>query len=100
MFSFSRQHMHTLWGRLYPRKPRHPLVRLMMGLLGVAVLALLVVFGLFVGAAMLAVTAGWRIWSRLSGPDAAPAMARPAEPGVIEGEYAIVRKPRDPLAQH
>ncbi len=100
MLSFSRQHMHTLWGRLYPRKPRHPLVRLMMGLLGVAVLALLVVFGLFVGVAMLAITAGWRIWQRLTKPSAPPVITHRPEPGVIEGEYAVVRKPRDPLAHH
>jgi hypothetical protein len=32
-----------------PSKPRHPLLRLVLGLLGVVVLAALVVVGLFVG---------------------------------------------------
>ncbi len=37
-----------------PRKPRHPLLRLGIGLLGLAVLAVLVFVSVFVGAAMIA----------------------------------------------
>ena len=36
-----------------PRKPRHPLLRLGIGLLGLAVLAVLVFVSVFVGAAMI-----------------------------------------------
>ncbi|MGN0863522.1 MAG: hypothetical protein ACI4N1_09435 [Stenotrophomonas koreensis] len=36
-----------------PRKPRHPLLRVGLGLLGLVILAGLLVVGLFVGAAML-----------------------------------------------
>ena len=33
-----------------PRKPRNPLVRIALGLLGIAILAVLVVGGVFIGA--------------------------------------------------
>ena len=36
-----------------PRKPRHPLLRVGLGLLGVALLGVLVFFSVFVGAAMI-----------------------------------------------
>ena len=38
-----------------PRKPRNPLVRVALGLVGLVILAALLVVGLFVGAAMLLV---------------------------------------------
>jgi hypothetical protein len=96
MFDFSTQRLHMVWGRFSPRRPRHPLVRVLVGLLGAAVLALLVVFGLFVGLAMLALTAGWKLWRMV----AAPPRPYPIDAGsssAIEGEYAVVRKPRTPL---
>lgn len=69
------------------RKPRHPLVKLGFGLVGVMVLALLVVFGLFAGLAMLAAGLVWRIARQLRNPQAARA------DGAIEGEYRVVDKP-------
>ena len=39
-----------------PGKPRNPLLKVLLGVLGVALLALLVVFGLVVGL-------GWLLWS-------------------------------------
>jgi Tfp pilus assembly protein PilX len=71
-----------------PSKPRHPLLRLVLGLLGLVVLAVLVVVGLFVGLGMLLFAAFRRM---LRSPVAAPA-ARQAEESVIEGEYSIVDK--------
>lgn len=98
MFDFSPQRLHMVWGRFAPRRPRHPLVRLLLGLIGAAVLALLVMFGLFVGVAMLALTAGWKLWRSLAAP--APSQAiDSASSATIDGEYAIVHKPRAPL-QH
>jgi uncharacterized membrane protein YjgN (DUF898 family) len=85
------------WSRFEFRRPRHPLLRLGVALLGVALLALLLVFGLFVGLAMLAFTAVRRVARALSGA-AAPAGHRvqpDASGDVIEGEYDVVRKPHD-----
>ncbi|MFC4729427.1 hypothetical protein [Coralloluteibacterium thermophilus] len=73
------------------RKPRHPLAKFALGVAGVAVLSLLLVFGLFVGLAMLAAGMIWRIAAQLRAPVEAP-----NRDGVIEGEYRVVRK-RDPM---
>ncbi len=71
-----------------PRKPRHPLLRLALGLLGVALLAVLVVVGVFVGAAMLLIAAGMRLLRVGRKPEPRAAHAR-----VVEGEYRVVGKP-------
>ena len=71
-----------------PSKPRHPLLRLVLGLLGLVVLAVLVVVGLFVGLGMLMFAAVRRM---LRAPVASPAV-RQAEESVIEGEYSVVDK--------
>ena len=61
---------------------RHPLLRIAAGLLGLAVLAVMV----FVGAAMLAVGLVYRLVKRRSEP--APRATR-----VVEGEFHVVGKP-------
>ncbi|WP_146908475.1 hypothetical protein [Arenimonas daejeonensis] len=73
-----------------PSKPRSPLLRVLVGLLGLMLLVLLVVFGLVIGLGMLLFAAVRRL---LRSP------ARPARPqeGVIEGEYTLVDKPTSPL---
>ena len=68
-----------------PSKPRHPLLRLLLGTLGVVVLAILVVVGLFVGLGMLTFAAVRRML-RAPAPAAAPVHS------VIEGEYSVVDK--------
>ena len=70
-----------------PSKPRHPLLRLVLGLLGLVLLAVLVVVGLFVGLGMLLFAAVRRM---LRAP-VAPA-ARKVEDSVIDGEYSVVDK--------
>ena len=71
-----------------PSKPRHPLLRLVFGLLGLVLLAVLVVVGLFVGLGMLLFAAFRRM---LRGAAAAPA-AQKVEENVIDGEYSVVDK--------
>jgi hypothetical protein len=76
-----------------PCKPRNPLLRVVCGLLGVALLAVLLVFGLAAGLGMLTFAA----LRRLGG-------SRPAQPAaadrVIEGEYSVVGRPSVTLQQH
>lgn len=86
-FSFDSQRLRNAFA---PRKPRHPLLRIVVGLLGLAVLAVLVFFGLFVGAAMLAAGMAYRLLR----PRARPA----AQQRVVEGEYQVVRKQALPLS--
>ena len=68
-----------------PSKPRHPLLRVLVGLLGLALLVLLVVFGLVIGLGMLLFAAARRVLR--------PRAAAPrAQEGVIEGEFVHVPK--------
>lgn len=78
----------ALRGLLTPRKPRNPLLRVALGLLGVAVLSVLLVVGLFVGAGMLA-------FGLLRGA-LRPRAGKPRE-GVLDAEYRVVSKPGQPI---
>lgn len=69
-----------------PRKPRHRLVRVALGLVGLALLALLVMFGLFVGAAMIAGGIVYRLLRQRRKPVA----GRQVRSRVLEGEYRVV----------
>ncbi|WP_290885405.1 hypothetical protein [Arenimonas sp.] len=73
-----------------PSKPRSPLLKLLVGVLGLALLLVLVAVGLVVGLGMLLFAAV----RRLMRPTAAKARA---ESGVIEGEFVEVRKTGTPL---
>jgi hypothetical protein len=67
-----------------PAKPRNPLLRLALGLVGVAVLAVLVVFGLVIGLGMLLFAAVRRMLR--------PAPVAAQVESAIEGEYRVVEK--------
>ncbi len=76
--------------------PRHPLARLALALLGLAVFAALLVFGLIALAVMIGVGAVLmlvRAWRNRHAPDA-PDANPTREEGVIEGEYVIVHERR------
>lgn len=83
-FRFDSAQLHGLFA---PRKPRTPLLRAALGLVGLVLLAMLVFFGLFVGAAMLAAGLAWRLLRKRE---------RPAASQVVEAEYRVVRKPELP----
>ncbi len=85
--------MHRLF-RMRPCKPRNPLLRIACGLIGVALLAVLVVFGLFVGLGMLLFAAV----RRMLRPAATPAAA--TQERIIEGEYAVVGRPQVSVQQN
>ncbi|MGE8249963.1 MAG: hypothetical protein ACN6PO_12190, partial [Stenotrophomonas bentonitica] len=63
-----------------PRKPRHPLVRVAVGLLGLAILAALVFVGVFVGAAMIIAGLAWKLLAQRKNARTAPSQ-------VVDGEY-------------
>ncbi|WP_313174480.1 hypothetical protein [Stenotrophomonas sp.] len=77
-----------------PRKPRNPLVRIALGLLGIAILAVLVVGGVFIGAAMIL---GGITWKLLASRKARS--VRKADPTVVDAEYHVVRKAALPQAR-
>ena len=74
-----------------PRKPRHPLVRIALGMLGLGVLAVLVFFSVFVGTAMLGAGLLWRLWRSRNQPLA-------HRPRVLDGQFHSVRRPVLPSA--
>jgi hypothetical protein len=88
-FRFDARRMHAAFA---PRKPRHPLARLAIGLLGLGVLAVLVFFSVFVGIGMLAVGVVYRLLRQRG----KPAFARDAR--VVEGEFRVVGKTALPTA--
>jgi hypothetical protein len=86
-FRFDTRRLHAAFA---PRKPRHPLARLAIGLLGIGVLALLVFFSVFVGVAMLTVGVLYRFLRQRK-----PALDRRGtsqSTRVVDGEYRIVGK--------
>jgi hypothetical protein len=90
LFRFSTFDSSRLRSAFAPRKPRNALLRVVFGLLGLGLLAVLLVFGLFVGAAMLGAGLLLRLWRQRKQPIA-------ADPRVVDAEYRVVRKPVLPL---
>lgn len=88
-FRFDASHLHAV---LEPRKPRNPLLRVLAGLVGLVVLGVMLVVGLFVGAAMLLVGLGLRLARQRNRP-----VVRRHD--VVDGEYRIVGKPGLPFAR-
>lgn len=78
--------------RFTPRKPRSPLLRVLFSLVGLALLALLVFFGLFVGAAMLVIGLAWRLLARRS-PQAGAATG---DGRIVDAEFRVVERPELP----
>ena len=71
-----------------PRKPRHRFLRVVFGIIGLAVLALLVMFGLFVGAAMVAAGLLYKVWKQRGKHALNGRTARDAR--VLDGEFRVV----------
>ena len=75
-----------------PRKPRHPLLRLAFGLVGLGLLCLLVFFSVFVGAAMIAVGLAYKLLSQRGKP------VDVRDSRVVDGEFRVMRKSALPLS--
>lgn len=80
---FGRQAFHAF---TTPRKPRHRALRVLLTLVGVGLLAVLLVFGIVIGTAMLAFTLVSRILRQRGKPVAKDART-------LDGEYRVLRKP-------
>ncbi|GAB3729100.1 hypothetical protein GCM10028862_07220 [Luteimonas pelagia] len=85
-FRFDSTRLHALFA---PRKPRNPLLRLGAALLGLALLAVLLVGGLFVGLAMLAAGVVLRLLN-LRGKPIARQRARDMDGQVLDGTFRVV----------
>ena len=90
LFDFSRSGIRSFQSRVrsafVPRKPRHRLLRFALGVIGLALLALLVMFGVVVGATMLVAGVAYKLLVRRSTP-----IAR--DQRIVDAEYRVVAKP-------
>lgn len=93
-FSLPFLRAHVLRMSLSPRKPRHPLLRIVLGLLGLGVLLVMIAFGVFVGMAMLGVGALLRLWTLRGKPVARKGDA--LRGGALDGDFRVVSKPALP----
>jgi|GEM_PF-316124 len=89
----------TLGATAFGRRPRHPLARILSLLLGVAMLGVLLVFGLAVAVVLLVggiVLMIVRQWKQRKHPPAAaaPTSSAEARPAVLEGEFVVIRQDR------
>lgn len=73
-----------------PRRPRNPLLRIALGLVGVALLVALLFVSVFVGIAMLAAGMLYRLMKQRRTPVAARAVS-------IDGTFRVVGKAQLPL---
>lgn len=89
-FDFSRfgagQFQSRVRAAFEPRKPRHRVLRFALGLVGVALLVMLLVFGVVVGATMLLVGLTYKLLVRRGRPVT-------ADPRIVDAEYRVVSKP-------
>ena len=89
-FDFSRSGIRNFQSRVrsvfVPRKPRHRLLRFALGVIGLALLAMLVMFGVVVGATMLVAGVAYKLLVRRAKP-----IAR--DPRIVDAEYRVVAKP-------
>lgn len=77
-------------GVMQPRKPRHRLLRVLLGTVGVALLAALLVVAVVLGGAMLLGALAWRSLRPRRMAASAPA---------LDGEYRVVAPPVLPVSR-
>jgi len=85
--------MHSVFNP--SRRSRNPLARALSLVMGIALVGVLLVFGLVVASVLLfggAVLLALRQWNRRS--KAAPAATRPQSSEVIEGEFVVLQRSR------
>lgn len=87
-FRFEQVHARMRNAFSAPRKPRHRALRVVLGLVGLALLAVLVMFGLFVGAAMIAAGLLVKLWKQRGKPALNARRAR--DERVLDGEFRVV----------
>lgn len=95
-FRFNR----TLFDRFAsPRRPRHPMLRVALGLVGAGLLLALLFVSVFVGIAMLAVGMLFRLWKRRGKPIARATRGASIDANVLDGTFRVVGKAQLPIAR-
>jgi hypothetical protein len=87
------QHMHSVFNP--SRRSRNPLARALSLVVGIALVGVLLLFGLVVASVLLfggAVVLALRQWNRRNKPAPTAARAQPSD--VIEGEFVVLQQRR------
>lgn len=82
-----------------PRRPRHPMLRVVVGLVGAGLLLALLFVSVFVGVAMLASGMLLRLWKQRGKPLARDSRANRIDPHALDGTFQVVGKAQLPLAR-
>lgn len=80
--------------RFHIPRPRHPLARLVWIAVGAVAAAAALVLSAIVLAVLVAGGAAWLLWRALRGAMHGASAATP-QPGVIDGEFTVLRSPLD-----
>jgi hypothetical protein len=83
---------HRFNGFTAPRRPRHRILRVTLGIIGVGLLLALLFVSVFVGIAMLGAGMLWRLWKQRK----QPLFVRGTP---IDGDFRVVGKAQLPLAR-
>ncbi|MCG6117426.1 MAG: hypothetical protein MEQ07_04415 [Aquimonas sp.] len=87
--------MHARFVQL--QLPRNPILRVLLGVLGIALLGLFALAGATLAVVGLAALGLRGLWLRLRGSAQPRQPQRPFDPDVIEGDYRVVERPRGEL---
>jgi UPF0716 family protein affecting phage T7 exclusion len=88
-FRFASHTFHSRFRSAFePRKPRHRVLRFVLGIVGLGLLALLVMFSVALGAAMLAAGLVYRLWRSRGKP-----LGRKSDRRIVDAEYRVIGKP-------
>ncbi len=96
---------HRVWSLLQPQRPRHPIVRALLGLFAVCALLMLLLIGVVVGAIVLAGSLFWRalhpqVPAARTRENFATVDGDAMRGDVIDGEFSVLRKPLDRITNH
>jgi hypothetical protein len=78
----------------FPIRPRHPLARVAIAVIGAGLLVGVLVLGFFALVAFAVIGGIVAVIRAISRAQAIQQPARPADPKVIEGEYAVIHESR------
>lgn len=85
--------VHRIWSLLQPQRPRHPIVRALLGLFAICALMVLLTIGAVIGLVMFAGSLVWRMFHPVASMQREQHASPVPNDDVIDGEYSVLRKP-------
>lgn len=85
--------VHRVWSLLQPQRPRHPIVRALLGLFAICALMVMLTIGAVIGMIAFAGSLLWRLFYPVASLPRAQHASPVAHDDAIDGEYSVLRKP-------